>query len=279
MSENCCDIVVDFGKGCVPSKKDIRDYRLNKKVCHASNLPEMFSVEHSKIKNQQSVGSCVAHSTAEIVEQLHNDGIAQSTAWVYGYRPFGYFQGEGMMPCNALKTVTKMGCIKYDDCPGNFEIPEAKNYISKNIEKYKKEASQDKMASYARLHNYNDIKEAIYKTGKPVLVCIRTQGLKLDENYIAQIPPIFVTGGHAVVCYGWNETGLLIQNSWGEGWGNKGCFILPYAYGFTEAWVLTKDEEVVAKPFAFALREALVKVIRAIGDFLVKIFVKSDKKF
>ena len=39
------------GFGCVPSKKDIRDYKLNKKVCHAANLPDEFVVEHSAIKN------------------------------------------------------------------------------------------------------------------------------------------------------------------------------------------------------------------------------------
>jgi len=33
-------IVEQFAMGCIPSKKDIRDYKLNKKVCHVANLPE-----------------------------------------------------------------------------------------------------------------------------------------------------------------------------------------------------------------------------------------------
>ena len=83
--------------GCIPSKKDIRDYKLNKKVCHAVNLPEKFEVEHSAIKNQGGVGSCVAHSVSEILEQLADNEIKYSTAWIYGYRPAGYYQGTGMM--------------------------------------------------------------------------------------------------------------------------------------------------------------------------------------
>ena len=45
------ELIEEFGYGCVPSKKDIRDYKLNRKVCHAVNLPESFEVEHSKIKD------------------------------------------------------------------------------------------------------------------------------------------------------------------------------------------------------------------------------------
>ena len=81
----------NFATGCVPSKKDLRDYRLNKKVCHSSNLPESFEVGHSKIKNQGAICSCVAHSISEVLEELNGLKTGYSTAWIYGYRPFGYY--------------------------------------------------------------------------------------------------------------------------------------------------------------------------------------------
>ena len=265
---------MQFGTGCIPSKKDIRDYRLNKKVCKATNLPIEFSVEHSPIKNQGNVGSCVAHSVTEVLEQIGGNKVPYSTAWIYGYRPFGYLQGEGMMTSQALKTTTKVGCIKYYDCPGNYEMPAAKEYITKKLDHYKELANRDKATTYARLYSTTEIKEAIYKTGKPVIVCILVNGLRLDENYIAQ-KPTSLGGGHAVVCYGWNERGLLIQNSWGERWGNKGCFILPYNYGFTEAWVLTKEDGITTKPTGFAIREALVGIAKAFVELINKIFKKK----
>jgi len=262
----------DFSTGYVPSKKDLRDYKLNKKVCQTVNLPEAFEVEHSKIKNQHQTGSCVAHASAEILEEIESNRVEYSTAWIYGYRPVGYFQGVGMMPCDAMKTMKNVGCIQKSVLPQNIEIPEAKELVNKDLNRYKTLASHDKVISYARLRTDDEIKEAIYKTGKPVFVCIRTKGLKLDKNYVAEIPPIVCAGGHAVVCYGWNETGFLIQNSWGSTWGNKGCFILPYEYGFMEAWVITKDPSISVKPSAFWLRALLV----SIGKFFERLFVKKS---
>ncbi|MGH9770081.1 MAG: C1 family peptidase [Candidatus Acidiferrales bacterium] len=39
-------------------------------------------------------------------------------------------------------------------------------------------------------------------------------------------------GGHAVVIRGYDDqkSGFLIQNSWGPGWGDRGCFWMPYAF-------------------------------------------------
>lgn len=251
---------VGTGFGCVPSKKDLRDYLLNKKVCQSTNLPESFKVEHSSIKNQGAVGSCVAHSVSEVLEQIKNNKTRYSTAWIYGYRPVGYYQGSGMMTSQAMKTIKNVGCVEYDKCPGNYEMPKAKEYVNSNLALLKEEAGKDKIISYARLKSVQEIKEAIFKTGKPVVVCIQVGNLKLDENNVALIPKDF-DGGHATVCYGWNETGLLIQNSWGKNWGNKGCFILPYEYPVNEAWLITSDENVVIKPKLFWLVNLFKEII------------------
>ena len=108
--------------GVIPSKRDIRDYRLNKKIAQVIDLPDSFGVGVTRIKNQGQVGSCVAHSLSSIVE--HTDHILYSTDWIYGYRPFGYYQGDGMMPSQALKTVTQLGAVRYIDLPSNTEMPE-----------------------------------------------------------------------------------------------------------------------------------------------------------
>lgn len=266
-----------YGEGYVPSKKDIRDYKLNKKVCSAMNLPEYFEVQHSPIKNQGAVCSCVAHSVSEVLEAIENNQIKYSTAWIYGYRPIGYYQGLGMMTRDAVRTVQNVGAIHYEILPQNIEMPEAKTLVHSELPMYKRIASKDKIVSYAPLHSIQEIKEAIYKTGKPVVVCIvcgRT--FSLDENNIIQVPDSMdFNGGHAMVCYGWNEVGLLIQNSWSEDFGDKGCCILPYEYPFSEAWVMTKDSSVVIKPSAFALREFLVNIAKIIVKIIKGLFNKN----
>jgi C1A family cysteine protease len=39
-------------------------------------------------------------------------------------------------------------------------------------------------------------------------------------------------GGHAVLIVGYDDTKkcLIVRNSWGENWGDKGYFYLPYQF-------------------------------------------------
>ncbi len=41
-----------------------------------------------------------------------------------------------------------------------------------------------------------------------------------------------VLGGHAVMAVGYddNREAVIVRNSWGKEWGDKGYFYMPYAY-------------------------------------------------
>ena len=252
--------------GYIPSKKDLRDYRISK-TYKSVQLPKEFVCVHSHIKDQGCVGSCVAHAISEVLETY--DGTNYSTGWIYGYRPTGYYQGEGMIPAEALKTVRKVGYILNDKFNHNVEMPKAKELVDKQLDKLKKMAEERKIVSYARLYGLDEIKKALMASNKPVLVAIEigTMGLEIDENNIALVPQR-TSGGHQLVCYGWNEIGLLIQNSWGEDWGNKGTFILPYEYPIDEAWVIKFEEDKqdtqvqIVKPTLYWLRKIIQKIIK-----------------
>jgi len=47
-------------------------------------------------------------------------------------------------------------------------------------------------------------------------------------------------GWHAITIVGWNETGWIIRNSWGVGYGDRGYVILPYddEKSFRELWTI-----------------------------------------
>jgi hypothetical protein len=48
-------------------------------------------------------------------------------------------------------------------------------------------------------------------------------------------------GGHAFALVGYNDTGFIVQNSWGEKWGARGFAVLPYedwVVNGTDAWVV-----------------------------------------
>lgn len=260
--------------GFIPSKRDIRDYKLNKKIHKIIDLPQAFSVGTTYIKNQGQVNSCVAHSLSSLIE--HTNKIMYSTDWIYGYRPLGYYQGEGMMVSQALKTVQKLGAVRYAILPSNTEVPRAKQIVQDRLDELKETAAQKKALKYARLYSIQQIKEAIFTSTTPVIVCIGigVDGLKLNDNIAAV--PTQTCGGHAVLCYGWNENGLLIQNSWGRTWGKQGCFILPYEYPFLEAWAVSfENNNVIVKPSMFDFREFLVTLGRNIAKFIKGLFGKK----
>lgn len=253
-----------FGTGCIESKYDARDYVLSN-VALAVTLPDAFEVEHSSIKNQGSVGSCVAHSVCEVLEAANNNNEKYSTNWVYGYRPQGYYVGPGMMTREACQTVIEKGFIPYEDFSGNTEMNEVMRKVNANLDTLLPIAAERKAIAYNRLKNKHQIKEAIYTSKAPVLiVCYVPNKLQLDDNYILQYEEDKLTGCHCMVCYGWNESGLLIQNSWGKSFGNKGTFILPEEYPFAEAWSISCEQHtnISVKPKNWCIRKFIQSVIK-----------------
>ena len=71
-----------------------------------------------------------------------------------------------------------------------------------------------------------------------------------------------------MVIYGWNETGWLVQNSWGTGWGNKGRFVLPYNIPMKETWGVTDDVSssslTIKPPFKTKIGAFIAKIIHKI---------------
>ena len=70
--------------GAIYSGVDVRDYKM---VCASGGveLPEEFELKTVRIKNQGSVGSCVAHALSSIVEYYNADQCGDTTEMSTGY--------------------------------------------------------------------------------------------------------------------------------------------------------------------------------------------------
>lgn len=196
--------------GYIKSQLDLRDYKVYGLTSN-DDLPTEFSLSGVPIKNQENVNSCVAFVLSEILEYSMENKY--STGWIYGYRPSDYYQGKGMSPRDALKTIHNLGAVEEYQFKYNLEIPDIKNLVDNNLNKLKPYASNCKISGYVKLSTVNDIKSWIYDKKIPILIAIQTNGLELEDNII-KIPNDYSNTGHALMVIGWNNDGFIVQNSW-----------------------------------------------------------------
>ena len=261
----------------IESPYDVRDYHINA----ASSFPDTFQCPIStKIKNQGSQPTCVAHAMSSLLENHYErqmkDSKTFSTEFIYGFRDTGYYVGSGMIIRNALNTILKYGDPFEEDCPGNNSLDTAMEKIQKDLEYYQGLAYPHRISSYYRCNNNAEIKTALMEHG-PVVISMNTyNGAKLVKDIYTWDSKADY-GRHCVLIIGWDERGWLIQNSWGKSYGGDGCFILPYSFKINEAWGITdfiQDDNVnIKKPSKFT--NFIAHAYNAIVNFFRNLFKKN----
>lgn len=194
----------EYGLGCLPEKKDVRDYKLRRKVAMAAVYPEEYEAKRGPlVKNQGSVGSCVAHATSEILESFHPT-VRMSTNFLYGIHKLLYATpGPGMYLRDACKIVLTYGDPEYDICPGNnevtkvYEIAEEKFYQPGTLEN----AAKYKIDSFIKLRTDDDIKYGLMNYGPALIAVEWYDGNRLNKEFVMQ-KGTKASGGHAMMLYG-----------------------------------------------------------------------------
>lgn len=249
--------------GVLKPQIDVRDYR---PIAGTVDLPKEYELKClPMVKDQFFVNSCCAHATSSILEYFNkqetNSDVLLSTDFIYGMQNR---DGKGMYLRDACKIVQKYGDTYRDTFPKNTEQPECGKAIKAALNKgILAEAEQFKIASYASCRTEKERKTAIY-SGKPLLASVKWYDKYTLEQSVIKYDTTSDYGYHAIMIYGWNETGWLCQNSWGRNWGDKGRFILPYEYGPVESWAFTDEVKTNSAP------KWICKIINWILNFLQK---------
>ena len=255
------------------SPYDARDYKI---ATVSQEFPEEFELEKVSVKNQMSTGSCVAHACSSVVEyhnhrQEGNDSVF-STEFIYGYRPLGYYVGEGMYIRDALKTLQKVGDCLQSDLRGNNKCPEAMKNVEANLEQLKDYAYPHRISAYAKVNGVNEIKQALMEYGYVVVSMPWYKDYKLT-NGVYSTTAKEKSGYHCVLVYGWNKDGWLVHNSWGSFWGKGGRFVVPFEYEWREAWAVIdaiQGEKDIKRPSWFT--KNIAPIINKIVNFFRKLF-------
>jgi C1A family cysteine protease len=184
--------------------------------------------------DQGSIGSCTANALCGAMGFLH-PGFTGSRLFVY-YNERDIEgtikQDAGAQIRDGVKVLNKLGAAPEKDWPYK---------VTKFADRPPLIAYTDALAhtitSYQRITNFDDML-ACLAAGFPFVFGFTCyEGFESDEvarTGMLQMPVEgeTVVGGHAVLAIGYDmhTQRLLVRNSWGNRWGNKGNFTMPFAY-------------------------------------------------
>lgn len=247
-----------------PDPTDERDFRLAMPLLLDAH-PEQVDLRAlcSPVVDQGQQGSCTANAGVsgafEFLElrELKNKGAAPTEfdpkSFIRGSRQFNYYvtraqhgwQGvdSGAYLRDVVKALSQVGCCResswpYD--PRNLAVqPSSPSYV---------EASKHRVTSYIRLNGVGELKQSL-ADGFPFIFGFNVYSAfqKIDSSGVLRLPspgekPV---GGHAVCGVGYDDAKehFIIRNSYGEHWGDKGYFYMPYTFILNEGsdfWTIRK---------------------------------------
>lgn len=239
---------------------DIPDFRDFKYALHRLKVSQTPIVLPSKMDlrpfcspvfDQGDYGSCTSQSLAGHLEFLELKEIRENTpapeefdvnSFTLFSRLFIYYnereientvnQDAGAQIRDGIKSLVQWG-----DCKeGNWSyLPN--NVFTKPSEICYQEALNHRISSYFRLESLDDVRHCLF-SGYPVsfgfTVFESFQSPTVAHTGIVPVPFLneSVDGGHAVLAVGYDDSNkwLIVRNSWGPTWGDKGYFYLPYEF-------------------------------------------------
>lgn len=263
--------MIRYGTGWLRDLPDIRDWDAQTVFARLADGPvsareqEKFDARRycSPIENQGRLGSCVAQAVVGLAEYLDrrmfNSHIDASRLFVYKMaRQLDGLSGDtGAYIRTGMKAIRLFGAppekywpydvTRFDEDPTPFVFAlgqswQALSYFRLDI------ADRDREAVL-------DLMRRLIQVWYPVVFGFRVYSYGNDEGEFPMPEPgQRARGGHAVAAVGFDDNrvigkskgALLIRNSWGTNWGNKGYGWLPYDYVrkhlSSDFWVLLRKE-------------------------------------
>jgi C1A family cysteine protease len=228
--------------GWLPDLPDHRDHLYAAPVETLAKLPARtdLSANCPTVYDQGQLGSCTANAIAAAIEF---DRLKQKLPDFTPSRLFIYYNerviehtvdsDSGAQIRDGIKSVNTQG-----DCPEPEWPYVIAKFKTKPTTKCYADARKYKVVSYQRLIQTLSQLKGCLASGYPFVfgftVYESFENKRVAKTGHASLPRPGerAIGGHAVMAVGYDDAKqwFTIRNSWGDRWGMKGYFTLPYAY-------------------------------------------------
>jgi len=229
--------------GWLKDTPDKRDHKYAPPLEVMRNLPPDADLRpyFPRVYNQGNMNSCTANAIAAAIEfdekrQKIKTPFVPSRLFIY-YNERA-MEGDvdsdsGAQIRDGIKSVSKLGSCKEPLWP----YLEKKLKIKPYAHCYR-QAVKYKALEYQRLeHNLIHLKSCL-ASGFPFVLGIKVyssfEGARVRKTGHLEMPEAHekLVGKHAIIAAGYDDERkwFIVRNSWGESWGIKGYFTIPYKY-------------------------------------------------
>ena len=235
--------------GWRPDLPDHRDFKYS--VAPLEQLASKVDLRDKcpVVYNQEQLGSCTANAIAaalefEQIKKGSKNHFTPSRLFIYYNERVmeGTVASDaGAMIRDGIKSVNTLGACKEVTWP--YKVSKFK---TKPPDKAFTEGQNFQATSYMSVsQDIHSVKQCLsygdpFVFGFTVYDSFETEEVAQTGVMPTPGPSNSCLGGHAVMAVGYDDDAkhIIVRNSWGDGWGDKGYFYMPYDFFFTN---LTSD--------------------------------------